>query len=392
MGYIILAAILILCLVAPVRSDMQLGLALFFPEPSDELHIVVEQERAVGQYGLGVKYATGDGVPQDYARAVEWFREAAAAGDVGGQYNLGGLYANGKGVPQDYAKAAQWYHKASEQGDGGAQYRLGVLYTEGRGVPQDYAKAIKWLRLAIPRRFGIVSTGKVLDVPALVAWTAPIKLDAETVRFLQQRLVSVGCDPGPADGILGTRTRAAIECFQKQAGLPVAGEVTKELLERLAAAPVSGQHVTTTGKPERADCQGSVGPPVANGAVLLRKGAGSHTISVSNGTQWDALVKVKKLSGQAVLAFFVAASADATVTEVPEGIYRIMFATGRRFSRSCGRFLEDMQVSAFEKLQHLRTTSGGIFQYTTHLHFTLHPVVGGNAPTRRIASDEFLRD
>ena len=31
--------------------------------------------------------------------------------------NLGVLYANGRGVAQDYAKAREWYEKAADKGD-----------------------------------------------------------------------------------------------------------------------------------------------------------------------------------------------------------------------------------------------------------------------------------
>jgi TPR repeat protein len=50
-------------------------------------------------------------VPQDYAEAMKWFRQAADAGDSWGMFNIGLLYQNGLGVPQDYAEAMRWYRK-----------------------------------------------------------------------------------------------------------------------------------------------------------------------------------------------------------------------------------------------------------------------------------------
>ena len=58
------------------------------------------------------------------------------------------MYDNGEGVPQDYAEAVKWYRLAAEQGDANAQYNLGLMYDNGQGVPQDYAEAVKWYRLA----------------------------------------------------------------------------------------------------------------------------------------------------------------------------------------------------------------------------------------------------
>ena len=58
------------------------------------------------------------------------------------------LYDLGDGVEQDYAEAMKWYRLAVDQGDADAQNNIGVLYDLGRGVEQDYAEAMKWYRLA----------------------------------------------------------------------------------------------------------------------------------------------------------------------------------------------------------------------------------------------------
>ena len=53
------------------------------------------------------------------------------------------MFAKGQGVPQDYAEALKWFRKAADQGEATAQYDLGVLYAEGQGVSQDYVQAHK---------------------------------------------------------------------------------------------------------------------------------------------------------------------------------------------------------------------------------------------------------
>ena len=67
------------------------------------------------------------------------------------QVNLGLMYRNGQGVPQDYAEAVQWYRKAAEQGDATAQLSLGLMYGMGQGVPRDLTQAHMWLNLAASR-------------------------------------------------------------------------------------------------------------------------------------------------------------------------------------------------------------------------------------------------
>ena len=62
--------------------------------------------------------------------------------------NLGGCYYDGEGVEQDYAEAVKWYRKAAEQGYAVAQFEMGWCYKHGYGVPKDLAEAKRWYRKA----------------------------------------------------------------------------------------------------------------------------------------------------------------------------------------------------------------------------------------------------
>ena len=99
-------------------------------------------------------YDTGEGVPQDDAEAVRWYRLAAEQGHASAQNNLGFAYGDGLGVPQDAAEAVRWYRLAAEQGQPTAQYSLGVIYGKGEGVPQDKVEAHMWFNLAASRSSG----------------------------------------------------------------------------------------------------------------------------------------------------------------------------------------------------------------------------------------------
>lgn len=59
------------------------------------------------------------------------------------------------------------------------------------------------------------------------------RLSREQMETLQLHLAALGYDPGPADGVPGARTRAAIRAFQMAAGLPADGYPSVSLLERL---------------------------------------------------------------------------------------------------------------------------------------------------------------
>ncbi len=86
-----------------------------------------------------------------YATALREWHPLAKQGNAKAQYNLGVMYRKGQGVPQDDAEAVKWYRKAAEQGYAGAQNNLGFMYGKGQGVPQDDAQAHMWYNLAASR-------------------------------------------------------------------------------------------------------------------------------------------------------------------------------------------------------------------------------------------------
>lgn len=55
-----------------------------------------------------------------HASDVENTRHLAAQGDAGAQFRLGLMYDYGQGVPQNHANAVRWYRAAAEQGYAGA--------------------------------------------------------------------------------------------------------------------------------------------------------------------------------------------------------------------------------------------------------------------------------
>jgi uncharacterized protein len=112
------------------------------------LRPLAEQGDARAQVKLGLMYADGRGVPQDYVEAQSWYMKAAANDDPQAEFNLGVLHARGRGVPKDYAEAGKWFQKAADHGDAAAQFNLGVMYAHGLGVSQDYVLARMWFGLS----------------------------------------------------------------------------------------------------------------------------------------------------------------------------------------------------------------------------------------------------
>jgi hypothetical protein len=120
-----------------------------------------DKDDAIAMKNLGVLYHIGNGVTQDYAKAREWYEKAADKEDAIAMENLGVLYQNGLGVPRDFAKAREFFEKAAAKDNAHAMGNLGTLYENGQGVPQDYAKAREWYEKGAAR--GDASTKKVLE-------------------------------------------------------------------------------------------------------------------------------------------------------------------------------------------------------------------------------------
>lgn len=87
--------------------------------------------------------------------------------------------------------------------------------------------------------------------PAAVPAKTPVPLIADIQRELARR----GFYDGPADGLSGPRTDAAIRAFEQAARLKVTGEPTDALLAQIRRAPVA---MTA---PVAQDATGSVRPP-----------------------------------------------------------------------------------------------------------------------------------
>jgi TPR repeat protein len=59
----------------------------------------------------------GPGLPRDDAAAANWTLKLAERGHASSQYGIGVRYATGWGVPQDYVLAHKWYNLAAAAGD-----------------------------------------------------------------------------------------------------------------------------------------------------------------------------------------------------------------------------------------------------------------------------------
>ncbi|KAF9945032.1 hypothetical protein BGZ72_001757, partial [Mortierella alpina] len=143
------------------------------------LHGLVDGD-SNAQTNVGTMYYVGNGVSQDYSRAMEWYLKAANQGNAFAQTYVGSMYHDGKGVPQDFPEAMEWFMKAANQGHADAQNYVATMYLDGKAVPQDYPTAIEWFLKAAEQGNAYAQTnvgsmyrdgqGGPQDYPTAIEW------------------------------------------------------------------------------------------------------------------------------------------------------------------------------------------------------------------------------
>ncbi len=103
---------------------------------------------AEAQFGMGLLYANGFGVPLDDDEALKWYLLAADQDHANAQCNIAVMHANGWGVDQSDAEAFKWYSLAAEKGVVEAQNAVAKMHFGGFGAEQSNVQAHKWYSIA----------------------------------------------------------------------------------------------------------------------------------------------------------------------------------------------------------------------------------------------------
>lgn len=103
---------------------------------------------AEAQHDLGVYYAEGQMIKQNYKRAVYWLKKASLNGISNASYNLAVMYQQGLGVEKSDEEALKYYNAAAETGHPEAMYNLGIIYFDGRGAKRNIAKGVSFFKRA----------------------------------------------------------------------------------------------------------------------------------------------------------------------------------------------------------------------------------------------------
>ncbi|MFK5977260.1 MAG: peptidoglycan-binding protein [Rhizobiaceae bacterium] len=231
--------------------------------------LAAERGHSPAQYRIGNFFEKGHGMVRDIDEAMVWYRLAAKQGNALAMHNLAVVTAMGtKRAKADLGIAAGWFEKAAELGIKDSQVNLGILYTKGLGVEKDLVAAYKWFGVA--SRAGDSDASSKRDTVAglmtkeqlelgraeIELWKkAPINDSAnfveipnewkgnamangqqsmrKAIRDTQKLLSKLGFDAGPADGLMGAKTRDAVKAFQQRVGMAVDGKISAGLIAKL---------------------------------------------------------------------------------------------------------------------------------------------------------------
>lgn len=155
-----------------------------------EWQTLAEEGNADAQFGMGLLYANGFGVPLDDNEALRWYGLAAAQEHGDAQANLGVMYANGWGVPQSDDEAFKWFILAAEHGILSAQMGVAKMYAGGFGTEKNPVQAHKWFNIAsemgdFNAKSKLDDLGALMTAEQVAEATALTAAWMETYRSLQ---------------------------------------------------------------------------------------------------------------------------------------------------------------------------------------------------------------
>ena len=209
------------------------------------LSVTAGSPAARADYDAGMQ-ALEAGQPSE--AAAQW-RAAAQEGDRRAMLGLGRLFARGLGVVQDYVEAHKWFNLASSKGEAAAAKERDALAAKMTPIQvakaqeraktwQDRRAARTGTATADPRPDSGTSTSSTSRprAPAPAEIEALLNLQPADRRLIQSGLAALGFRPGPADGVFGPATRAALKSWQQKNGRRETGWLTKASASVLKAA------------------------------------------------------------------------------------------------------------------------------------------------------------
>ncbi|KAF9545618.1 hypothetical protein EC957_010703 [Mortierella hygrophila] len=108
--------------------------------------IPTEANSNLGSEGSSLNVAhveSGDDSQNDH-EALRLLLRDGNQGNVDAQRKLGFIYKHGQGVPEDYTKALEWFQKAGDQGDVDSLVALAFMKKNGQGGSKNFGRFLEF--------------------------------------------------------------------------------------------------------------------------------------------------------------------------------------------------------------------------------------------------------
>lgn len=134
-------------------------------QATGQLRGQAEAGDAKAMYQLGYRYEYAVGVDHDLGKALDWYRKAAAAGNLDGNGAVADFFYHGWGAVADLEQAESWAEKAAKGGSVRAQVVMARLSLKGKNsFGRAHKKVIESLEPAVAsgNRYALSLIGEIL--------------------------------------------------------------------------------------------------------------------------------------------------------------------------------------------------------------------------------------
>jgi peptidoglycan hydrolase-like protein with peptidoglycan-binding domain len=152
------------------------------------------------------------------------------------------------------------------------------------GLPETVTPATRKSAVTLPPIVVIDETGSVRSTAPVNGTPATEPIGNAAVIELQRKLTSLGLYEGKVDGVFGPKTSGAIRRFEERSGLPPKGELSDEILDAVARAPIVLPQATGT-------------PPRPLAVVPLKPAVQPQIVVVEPQTVQPAAVATTEITG-----------------------------------------------------------------------------------------------
>lgn len=104
-----------------------------------DIHHIPQAEHLVG-----LIYEYGIGVPQDFTKAIVYYRRAAEQRYIESMYHLALMYVYGRGTDIQYPRGLSLFETGCMANHAPSCHYIGIMKTYGYGTPVDYHEAVLW--------------------------------------------------------------------------------------------------------------------------------------------------------------------------------------------------------------------------------------------------------